>query len=465
MLSFCYFFINISFFVKKISIFALIISISPMKPSFFNIIFVIGLACLLALQGVWLYYAYQNENVKIRNILNKSLLQAVDDEIDGRFSSVERKNTEDDNSGFKLSYQYNENKGNLISQQFDFLQQILFYEGVSFNLAKVDSIYAASLHENNIYVQYRLNYMDSTGNNIESRGENIDKGFYTNIIPIVNGAKVGAIVKISPPAIFQSMLEILIVSVLIFLFIIACLIYEVKIFLTQYHLDQMRKNFIQALSHDMKTPLATIHSVLVQLNNGSLDAHPEMKNKFTTIATEQTINLQAIINQILTAAHIDKKQPAINKQEIDLPQMIHSLIDKFMVREEKNIEFFEKYDLKDNPVYADPFHLENAISNLIDNAIKYSGNTVKINIECTAGDKQMYIHIKDNGLGISEKDQQKIFDRFERGAEIKRKQISGFGLGLSYVKYIIEAHGGVVALVSREGVGSEFIITIPTHLC
>jgi two-component system phosphate regulon sensor histidine kinase PhoR len=428
-------------------------------------IFVIGLACLLALQGVWLYYAYQNENVKIRNILNESLSQSVDDEMDRRFSSVKRENTKDDNSCFELSYQYNEDKGNLISQQFDFIQQILFYEGAYFDLTKIDSIYDTHLRKNNINVQYRLNYMDSLGNSIESSGENIDEGFNTITVPIVDGNKVGAIVKISPPAIFQSMLGILIVSVLIFLFIIACLIYEVKIFLTQHHLNQMLKNFIQTLSHDMKTPLATIHSVLAQLHNGSLDTHPEMKNKFTTIATEQTLNLQAIVNQILTISHIDKKQPAINKQEIDLPQIIRSLIDKFMVRKEKNIEFFEKYDLKDNPVYADPFHLENAISNLIDNAIKYSGNAVKINIECTKRDKQIYIHIKDNGLGISEIDQQKIFDRFERGAEIKRKLISGFGLGLSYVKYIIEAHGGVVALVSREDVGSEFIITIPTHLC
>jgi two-component system phosphate regulon sensor histidine kinase PhoR len=437
-----------------------------MRFSFFNIIFVISLGFLFALQGIWLYYAYQNETLKIQDALNKSLLKAVEKEMDERFCFVQGENVNNSSPGssdIAFEYKKDENYGNLISQQFDFIQQILFYEKAFFNLSKVDSIYIAYLHENNIPIQYRLNYMDSLGNIIETTGENIDKGLNTNIIPIVNGTKVSAIVKISPPTIFQSMLGILIVSILIFLFIIVCLFYEVNAFLTQHHLDKLRKNFVQTLSHDMKTPLATIHSVLVQLNNGSLDTQPEMKSKFNAIATEQTLNLQATVSQILTTAFIDQKQLTLNKQEIDLPQLIHSLVEKFTVRKEKNIEFSEKYDLKDTIIHADSFYMENAISNLIDNAIKYSGNSVKIDIGCTAGDKQIHIHIKDNGSGISKKDQQKIFDPFERGAEIKRKRINGFGLGLNNVKHIIEAHGGAVALVSQEGVGSEFVITIPIY--
>jgi two-component system phosphate regulon sensor histidine kinase PhoR len=435
-----------------------------MKFAFFNVIFAISLACLFALQGGWLYYAYRNENIKIQDALNKLLLESIEKEMDSRFSFIEEEKMREDSSDRTYEYQYDENKGNLISQQFDFIQQILFREGIFFNLPKADSIYAASLRKNNIQVQYRLNYMDSFGNNIESCGANIEKGFNTIMITIVNDTKAGAIVKISPPAIFRSMLGILIVSILIFFFIIACMIFQIKTFLTQHQLYQLRKDFVHALSHDMKTPLATVHSVLVQLNDGSLDTYPEMKNKFNVIAIEQILNLQSIVNQILIVAYANRKQLTLNKREIDLPEMIHSLIDEFMVRKEKDIEFSEKYDLKGNPVYADPFYLKNAISNLIDNAIKYSGNPVKIDIECTADDKQISIHVRDNGLGISKNDRQKIFDRFERGAEIKRKRISGFGLGLNHAKYVIEAHGGTIALVSREGVGSVFTITIPIHL-
>ena len=433
-----------------------------MRFSFFNIIFILSLACLLALQGIWLYYAYQNEKNKIQNALNSSLLRAVDEEMDNRFAFAEaRELTGENNSDSIFIYKYDETKGDFISQQSDFIQQILFYERIFFDLAMVDSIYNFHLHENNISVQYCLNYTDSLGNSIESKRAVIDKGFNTIVVPVVNGTKVGAVVKISPPVIMQSMLKILIISILIFFFIIACLIYQVNIFLTQDQLIQLRKNLMRTLSHDMKTPLAAIHSVLAQLNNGSLDAKPETKSKFTTVAIEQTIHLQSIIDQILTIAHADHKRLTLNKEEIDLPRMIRSLIDTFRVRKEKDIEFSEKYDLKNKPVYADSFYLKNAISNLIDNAIKYSGNTVEINIGCTVEDDWIYIRIKDNGFGISEKDQQKIYDPFERGAEIKRKRINGFGLGLSYVKYVIEVHGGTVSFVSKEGVGSEFTITIP----
>jgi two-component system phosphate regulon sensor histidine kinase PhoR len=189
-----------------------------------------------------------------------------------------------------------------------------------------------------------------------------------------------------------------------------------------------------------------------------------MKEQFNEIAIEQVVRLQAMVNQVLTLAYSNSKQLDLKREDIDIRQMIGSLITKFSVEKDKEIQFTEKYDLKHVVVHADALYLSNAISNLIDNAIKYSGESVQIGIECTVGDKLIHIRVKDNGFGISQKDQQKIFERFERGAEIKRNYVSGFGLGLNYVKEVIEAHGGVVALSSREGYGSEFTITIPVHV-
>jgi two-component system phosphate regulon sensor histidine kinase PhoR len=374
----------------------------------------------------------------------------------------------DDELSFSFDYEINNHKyESIISQQYGFMQQILSFEKISFDLSLADSIFSSFLQENHLPFIYQINYTDSLNTLINTVGPTIKKGFKTSIIPIVNGTKAQANIKITPPAVFRNMLAILSVSVLILLFIIACLIYEIKIFLTQHHLNQLRDNFTHALTHDMKTPLATIHTVLDQLDKGILDNHPEMRKKFNAIATEQTLNLQSLVNKILTLAYIEKKQLTLNKQAIDLPTMIQSLVDKFSVKNGKIIQFQTTYNLKfkNNPIdviiYADPLFLSNAVSNLIDNALIYSGNSVKIEIECAAGDSQIYIKVKDNGFGISPKDQQKIFKRFERGAEIKRKQVSGFGLGLNYVQKVIEAHGGAVALLSKEGVGSEFIITIP----
>jgi two-component system phosphate regulon sensor histidine kinase PhoR len=117
--------------------------------------------------------------------------------------------------------------------------------------------------------------------------------------------------------------------------------------------------------------------------------------------------------------------------------------------------------MKNKPVYADLLYLNNAVSNLIDNAIKYSGDSVSREIVCAATDSYANIRVKDNGYGIATNYRSKIFKRFERGAEIKRNRISGFGIGLNYVQQVIEAHGGNVTALSEEGVGSEFIITLP----
>lgn len=218
-----------------------------------------------------------------------------------------------------------------------------------------------------------------------------------------------------------------------------------------------------ALTHDMKTPLGTIHTVLDQSAKGLLDNHPEMKTKFMHIAIEQILNLQALINQILTVAYIEQRKLSLHKQPVNLPSIIQALVDKFSVKQNKGIRFSTLYELNNGTLYADPFYLANAISNLIDNAIKYSGNNVDIDIRATERGKQVYIHVKDNAFGISEKDQKIIFNRFERGGEIKRKSASGFGIGLSYVKSVVEAHGGGIALSSKEGEGSEFVITLPLN--
>jgi two-component system phosphate regulon sensor histidine kinase PhoR len=344
------------------------------------------------------------------------------------------------------------------------MQQALLLEKLPFDISIADSIYNSLLQQNNIPFKYQVNYLDAHDEIVEIANSKIYHGFETNIIPIVNGMKVQAIVKIDPPVVFKKMLWIFIIYVVILLMIIICLIYEIHVFIAQHQLEVLRKNFTHSMTHNMKTPLGTIHAVLDQLNKGSLDKNLKMRKQFNQIAIAEVEKLQAIVDRILTIARINKKQLTLNKQPIDIPLMISSLIEKFSMKDDKTILFSEAYDLKDSIVYADPFYLCDAIGNLIDNSIKYSEKTVRIDIECSADEKQIYIRIKDDGFGISPIDQQKIFEPFERGNEINRKQISGFGLGLNYVNRVIRAHGGNIALSSRENIGSEFTIILPSVL-
>jgi len=430
------------------------------------LIFALALVCLFTLQIYWLYYTYQLHLIRIEGSVNSIFNAAVEKETDLRFIELGEKaknafsNVDVRADSFYVEYNQPASQG-VVSQQLNMVQHLMKEYDIRFNINSFDSIFGLLLQSNGYPFRYQINYTDSTGIIMETAGQNIDNGFKTNVLPIINGERTYAVVRISAPVIFKNMLAVLCVSILIFLFIIACLIYEIRIFINQHQIIQIRKNFTHALTHDMKTPLATIHSILIQLENENIIKKPDMRKKYSAIAINQALNLQATVNQILTLAYIEKKQLSLNKQFIDLPEMIGSLIDNFSVKSNKTVEFKTVYDCKNSGVYADPLYLNNAISNLIDNAIKYSDDPVRIEINCHAGEKQVDIHVKDNGFGISPTDQLKIFKQFERGAEFKRNRISGFGIGLNYVQQVIETHGGTVKTVSREGVGSDFIITLP----
>ena len=437
-----------------------------MKLSNLLLLFALALICLFSLQALWLHYSYQLHLKRVKESINSIFYQAVDKEMDQRFFELEKKvkndfsNTDVRADSFDVGYNKVESKS-VVSQQTEIIQQLMKGYDIGFNMNSVDSIFHLLMQSNGYSFRYQIDYTDLSGKIIETIGQNIDNGFKTDVLSIINGEKTYAIVRISAPVVFKNMLAVLCISILIFFFIIVCLIYEIKIFINQHHLIQIRENFTHALTHDMKTPLATIHAVLIQTESENMNKNPELRKKFNEIAIDQVLNLQAVVNQILTLAYIEKKQLSLNKQVIDLPEMIQSLIDKFTVKSNKTIAFQTVYDLKDSRIYADPLYLNNAITNLIDNAIKYSGDPVLIEINCSAGENQVGIHVKDNGFGISSNDQLKIFKRFERGAEIRRNRISGFGIGLNYVQQVIEAHGGIVTVLSQEGIGSEFIITLP----
>ncbi|GHV21861.1 hypothetical protein FACS1894174_05810 [Bacteroidia bacterium] len=403
---------------------------------------------------------------EVKNKLNVLLIESVNSELDYRFVNLQKEAIlkEKIDTVNTLSFEFNEgsleNKSGIVSQQSTFIQNTLLLYNIPFNLQALDSIYSSILTKEGINVNFTLTYRNPE-QVIETQGNPHKKEYKTVEVKIVDDNYVYADVNITSPVVFKQMFGILIISLLMLLILLAILIYQIRYIFTQHRLNQLRENFTHALTHDMKTPLGTIYNVLNQLKGGTLDANPVMKEKFCDIANGQVLALRALVDKILTIAHIEQKKLTLNRKPIDLQGMIYTLIDKFLAKEGKNIEFDPRFDLNGAIVYADPLYFENAVSNLIDNAIKYSEESVKICIECTSNQKMIFVKVKDNGIGISAIDQQKIFERFERGVAVKNKKVSGFGLGLNYVRSVIEAHGGTVALTSKLGEGSEFVIGIP----
>ena len=233
----------------------------------------------------------------------------------------------------------------------------------------------------------------------------------------------------------------------------------------QKMMADLRNDFSYAMVHDMKSPLSSIIMGARFLHSGKVDDKPEIKEKYFTIIESEANHLLALVNKLLTISKLENKKLILNKQSINLVPIIEDMIEKAKAKTEKNIDF--TVDLLTKHVLADEQYLTEAISNLIDNAIKYSKEDIKISITSQSTDKYVLLKVRDNGIGISKEEQHIIFDKFGRAAihEQNRKGgVSGFGLGLNYVDQVMQAHGGKVTVNSEKDQYSEFTLYIPKDL-
>ena len=225
---------------------------------------------------------------------------------------------------------------------------------------------------------------------------------------------------------------------------------------------ELRNDFSYAMVHDMKSPLSSIIMGARFLHSGKVDDKPQIKEKYYSIIESEAEHLLALVNKLLTISKLENKKLILNKQTVNLEPVIDDIVEKAHNKTDKPIDF--TVDLLTKHVLADEQYLAEAISNLVDNAIKYSKDEIRIMITSQSSDKYVFIKVRDNGIGISREDQRIIFDKFGRAAvhEQNRKGgVSGFGLGLNYVDQVMQAHGGKVTVASEKDKYSEFTLYIP----
>ncbi|WP_456087723.1 sensor histidine kinase [Parabacteroides sp.] len=230
----------------------------------------------------------------------------------------------------------------------------------------------------------------------------------------------------------------------------------------QDEIARMREDFSYAMIHDMKNPLSTILTGTRILRSGKLDKMPDKKDKFFDILEEEAEHLMALANKVLTISKLEHGQLLLEKDWIPIRPMIEELTRMFSAKTNKPVTF--KLNLEKEEIFADEEYLKEAVSNLIDNAIKYSKETVEIQIASCTYNKFIQIKVRDNGIGISLSEQNHIFDKFERASASRRSAangVTGFGLGLNYVMNAARSHGGYVSVESKEGKYSEFTISLP----
>jgi two-component system phosphate regulon sensor histidine kinase PhoR len=264
------------------------------------------------------------------------------------------------------------------------------------------------------------------------------------------------------PELARRLSPLFLISAIILAFFAVIIIQLLRFITEQEQMAELRNDFSYAMVHDMKSPLSSIIMGAHFLHSGKVDDKPQIKEKYYTIIEDEAEHLLALVNKLLTISKLENKKLILNKNEIDLEPIINDLVEKAKTKANKPIEISTHLEVKN--VLADEQYLTEAISNLIDNAIKYSKDEIQIDIKSFDTDKHVLLKVRDNGIGISKEEQQIIFDKFGRAAihEKNRKGgVSGFGLGLNYVDQVMQAHGGKVTVSSEKDKFSEFTLYIP----
>lgn len=262
--------------------------------------------------------------------------------------------------------------------------------------------------------------------------------------------------------ILQQMKWMIVGAVFFTIMIIAAFYVTVTALLRQKKLSEIKNDFINNMTHEFKTPLATISLAVDALRNDKVLQDRTKMDYFSGIIKEENKRMNKHVETILQAAVMDRQELQLNKQPLHVHDLIHEIIDNYILQlEEKQGEADLNLSARQDLIEADPVHFRNLISNLIDNAVKYSKENLMLKITTHSTNKNLVIRVEDNGIGMSKETVRRIFEKFYRAHTGNIHNVKGFGLGLSYVKTIVDAHHGKIKVESILGKGSAFTLELP----
>lgn len=252
----------------------------------------------------------------------------------------------------------------------------------------------------------------------------------------------------------------------LFFTVVLCIafIYTICVIFRQKKVTELKNDFINNMTHEFKTPISTISLAAQMLNDSAVTKSPQMLQHITGIINDETKRLRFQVEKVLQISLFDQQKATMKMSELDAGELISGVVNTFALKVEKNGGTIITHLEADNSmIYADEMHITNVIFNLMDNAVKYKSDdeALRLTIHTWNEHDKFCLSIQDNGIGIKKENLKRVFDRFYRVHTGNLHNVKGFGLGLAYVKKVIQDHHGSIRAESEYGVGTKFIIVLP----
>ena len=337
-------------------------------------------------------------------------------------------------------------------------------------LSSVDSIAAILLKKGNIYSPFYSQIVDVKSHKILASTKQPSKPsllpslqVQSNNIPLnFQQTRVLQFVLYDPlKGVFSQMTGMLILSFLLSLSCIYCIYKLQRILSRQKKLAQSKNDFYNQISHELKRPVSILHTAIDSLLNTNAVNIEERRDRYLNTSMNEVFKINNKIDMILTMSMDEEGMFQLNKSKFNVADLIHELEERFSVENSKSFAILIENKLSQKMITADRDHIFQCISNLVENAIKYSDESVEVRIKLINENGFLSISVSDNGIGIKEENLNLIFEKFARID--KAHKANGYGIGLSYVKQMAEKHGGDVFVESVFGKGSIFTICLPEN--
>ena len=341
-------------------------------------------------------------------------------------------------------------------------------ERVNFKL--LDLFLKTELLNNGIEIPYHFTVTDRDGHEFYRCSDYTKEGskdVYSRVLFRNDPPARMAMVNVHFPTLRQyiySSVRFMIPSVVFTLVLLFTFIFTIYSIYRQKKLNEIKNDFINNMTHEFKTPISTISLAAQMLQDNSVAKSPALFQHISTVINDETKRLRFQVEKVLQMSMFERRQATLKKKELDANDIIESVVHTFALKAEKYGSGITTVLEASNPyVYVDEMHFTNVIFNLLDNAVKYRkpDTELQLTVRTWNDSKHLFISIQDNGLGIKKENLKKIFDKFYRVHTGNLHDVKGFGLGLAYVKQIIEDHKGTIRAESEWNVGTKFIITIP----